>query len=419
MKKNLIFAGILIIGAVAGWEFRDLLPIYPSAYLPKDGEQQASAGNGDVGGNRSQGQRGRHGAGAPPPAVKTVAAKYTALPMDVTAAGSADADENTTIAAQEQGLIVSITPEDGASVKAGDLIAKLDDRTAKAALAKDQALLVRDQATLTQAETALARADNLVERNAGTQQAADEARAARDTAAATVDADRAAISADQVVVENTEIRAPFEGRLGNIAISLGAFVNAGSTIVTIEKYDPIYVQFHLPETYLGQLKQGIGAGTITVDAVPQSGGTPVKGALSFFDNTVDPASGTILAKAKFGNPAGAFWPGQSANVTVHFQSDAKDVVVPTVAINPGADRPFVYTVGGDGKAHMKPVTVARSNGADSAITSGLAEGTHVVIEGQAQLVDGVTVTEKFSGGPTNQTASVDGNDRPIEVGAAQ
>ncbi|MGK6317501.1 efflux RND transporter periplasmic adaptor subunit [Neorhizobium sp. DT-125] len=410
MKKIRVFAGVLIVAGIAGWEYRDRLP-FLSSFI-----QQTSADTGD---GHSQGQPQRHGGGGPPPTVKTVAARRAALPMDVTAAGSADADENTTIAAQEQGLVVSITATDGASVKAGDLIAKLDDRTAKAALAKDQALLVRDEATLTQAESALARADDLVRRNAGTQQADDEARAARDTAAATVDADKAAIAADQVAVENTDIRAPFDGRLGDIAISLGAYVSGGTAIVTIEKYDPIYVQFHLPEAYLGELKQGFGAASIAVDAVPQSGGTAAKGTLTFFDNTVDPASGTILAKAKFDNPSGGLWPGQSLNVTVHFESGRKDVVVPTVAVNPGVDTPFVYAVGDDKKVHVTPVKVARSSGPDTAIASGLSEGTHVVVEGQVQLTDGAAVTEQFGGTPANETASASGDDRPVDVGEAQ
>lgn len=413
MKKIWIFAGVLIVAGAAGWEFRDRLP-FLSSFI-----QQASA---DTGGNQAQtdqGQQRRRGGGGPPPTVKTVAATRTALPMNVAAAGSADADENTTIAAQEQGLIVSIAASDGASVKAGDLIAKLDDRTAKAALAKDEALLVRDQATLAQAETALARADDLVRRNAGTQQADDEARAARDTAAATVDADKAAIAADQVAVENTDIRAPFDGRLGDIALSTGAYVSAGTAIVTIAKYDPIYVRFHLPETYLGQLKQGPSVSTIAVDAVPQGGGTASRGTLSFFDNTVDPASGTILAKAKFDNPSGTLWPGQSLNVTVHFESGRKDVVVPTVAVNPGVDTPFVYAVGEDKKVHVTPVKIARSNGPDTAIASGLSEGTHVVVEGQVQLFDGAVVTEQFGGDQANETASAGDDDQPVDVGEAQ
>lgn len=408
MKKIWIFAGVLVVAGVAGWEFRDRLP-FLSSFI-----QQASADTGD---SQPQGGQRRRGSGGPPPAVKTVAATRATLPMDVTASGAANADENTTIAAQQPGIVVSIAATDGAYVKTGVLIAKLDDRTAKAALDKDKALLARDQATLTQAQTALTRANDLLHGNAGTQQTVDQAKAAQDTAAATVQSDNAAIAADQIEIDHTDIRAPFDGRLGDIDISTGAYLSAGSAVVTIAKYDPIYVKFHLPEAYLGQLKQGSSANAVPVDAVPQGGGTPARGTLSFFDNSVDPASGTILAKAKFDNPSGTLWPGQSLNVTVHFKSDDKDIVVPTVAVNPGVDSPFVYAVGDDKKVHVTPVTVGRSNGPDTAIASGVTEGAHVVVEGQVQLVDGATVVEQFGNG--QKTADAKGNDQPIELGAAQ
>lgn len=408
MKKFWILASIVIV-AVAAWELRDRLP-FVSQFV-----KQASA---ETEGNGNSGQR-RRGGGAPV-MVKTVEANRAQLAMDVTATGAADADDNTTIAAQEQGLVISITATDGATVKAGDLIAKLDDRTAKATVDKDRAMLVRDQATLAQAQTALQRAEDLVQRNAGTQQTADQAQEARDTAAATADGDKAALAADEVVLEHTEIRAPFDGRLGDIAVSPGAFVSAGAAIVTIEKYNPIYVKFHLPEAYLGQLKTGFDAGAVAVDAVPDIAQAPtIRGQLSFFDNTVDPASGTILAKARFDNPTGALWPGQSVNVTLHFASSGKDIVVPTVAISPGADSPFVYTVGGDKKVHVTPVKVSRSNGDDSAITEGLAEGAHVVVEGQVQLIDGQTVTEEFNNASGDKQANTDAAPQPVVVGVAQ
>ena len=410
MKKLWILAGIIVVAGAAGWEFRERLP-FLSFFV-----HQASADTGDGTAGNQQHRR----TGGPPPTVKTVAAVRATLPMDVTATGWADADENTTIAAQQAGTILNIAANDGAIVKTGDLIAKLDDRTAKATLEKDKALLVRDQATLAQAETALARASNLLKGNAGTQQSVDEAQAARDTAAATVESDKATISADQVEVDNTDIRAPFDGRLGDISVSTGAYLSAGAAVVTIAKYDPIYVKFHLPEAYLEPLRQGFAAGTVGIDAAPQnSAEPPLKGTLSFFDNTVDSASGTILAKARFDNPSGALWPGQSVNVTVHFQNDRQDIVEPTVAVSPGTTGSFVYTVGEDGKVHVTPVTVARANGSNTALAGGIEAGAHVVTEGQVQLVDGAQVTEEFANRQDSSLLNANGNDGQVEVGAAQ
>lgn len=400
MKKLWITICILAAAGVAVWQDRDRIPYlsqFGTKAIPQadaaSGHQAGSDGT-QQGGDQTAGKgHGRSNGG--PTLVKTVAAVKTVLPRDITASGWADADDNTTIAAQEQGLVTDIVATDGATVKRGDLIAKLDDRTAQAAVDKDNAMIVRDAATLAETETALTRAADLLTSKAGTQQTYDQAKAARDTAAATVQADKAALSSDQVLLEHTQIRAPFDGRLGDIAVSPGAFLNAGSAIVTIAKYDPIYVKFHLQERDLRQLKQSLAAGTVDVTTVPQSDkGKPRTGQISFYDNTVDPASGTILAKAKFENASGALWPGQSVNIVVHFNNNEQQVVVPTVAVSPGAEGFFSFVVK-DGKTQLTQVTVARANGGFSAISAGLSEGDHVVIEGQAQLVDKQAVKEDF------------------------
>ncbi|WP_208248524.1 efflux RND transporter periplasmic adaptor subunit [Rhizobium sp. T1470] len=420
MKKFLVTVCIIAAASVSAWQYRERIP-YLSQFLPKT-PQQADAADGShpTAGDASQksgdqkgSSKGRNRNGGPT-LVKTVAAVKTTLPRDVTASGWADADDNTTIAAQEQGIVTKILASDGATVKQGDLIAELDARTAQATVDKDSAMVVRDKATLSEAETALARANDLLSSKAGTQQSYDQAKAARDTASATVEADKAALAADQVLLEHTDIRAPFDGRLGDIAVSPGAFLNAGSAIVTIAKYDPIYVKFHLQERDLRQLKLALAAGPVDVSTVPQSDkGKPRQGHISFYDNTVDPASGTILAKAKFENASGALWPGQSVNIVVHFNNNEQQVVVPTVAVSPGADGFFAFVVR-DGKSQLTPVTVARANGGFSAITKGLSEGDHVIIEGQAQLVDQQPVKEQFDDKALN-VASADHTANKTEI----
>ncbi|TBF55961.1 efflux RND transporter periplasmic adaptor subunit [Rhizobium leguminosarum] len=407
MKKFWITVSVIAIAAIGVWQFGNMIPYasripYLSQFIKQPaggngGGQQAQAdqqANQAQDGGQHQGGGRRRGGGGPT-VVKTVAAVKTTLPMDVTATGWADADDNTTIAAQEQGLIVSIDAQDGATVKAGDLIAKLDDRTAKATVDKDNAMIVRDAATLSEAETALTRAQDLFNQKAGTQQSLDQAVAARDTAAATVDADKASLASDQILLEHTDIRAPFDGRLGDIVVSKGAFLSAGAAIVTIAKYDPIYVKFHLQERYLRELKSALAGGPVEVSTAPNSTkGQVRKGEISFYDNTVDTASGTILAKAKFENASGALWPGQSVNIVVHFNNDEQQVVVPTVAVSPGPEGFFAF-VAKDGKSHLTAVTVARANGGFTAIESGLQAGDHVVVEGQGQLNDQEAINEQF------------------------
>ncbi|MCY1664140.1 efflux RND transporter periplasmic adaptor subunit [Rhizobium sp. SL86] len=442
MNKTWTFLGILAIGAGGAWYYRDSLP--PALQVPSvqqlaaaagfgsdkasaghDGakrQQAATEGNAPATGQHrqadAQGQtpgqgQGRRNGG--PTTVRTLAATTGTLPLDVAANGFAEAADTTTIAALQQGLVLSIVAKDGQEVKAGDLIAKLDDRTALAAVNKDKANIASDEATLAEAIAAFQRAESLMKQNAQSQQSFEQAKATRDTAAAKLEADKATLASDQVTLEHMEIRAPYDGRLGDIAVSPGAYVSAGASIVTITRYDPISVGFRLPQRYLPDLHRGL-TDAAPVDADPEAtGGVADRGVLSFFDNSVDSSSGTVLAKAEFKNDKGTLWPGQNVNVTIHFQPSDRSIIVPTVAVRPGAEGSFVYTVDETGKVHATKVTVARANGDQTAITSGLSEGDHVVVEGQVQLADGQHVVEQFAGDkplPVADAAAVTGAIQP-------
>ncbi|MFB2562368.1 efflux RND transporter periplasmic adaptor subunit [Rhizobium sp. IMFF44] len=410
MKKFWLPLGLLVVAALAAWGYRDRIP-FLSAFV-----DQASAETKDTGKAAQAG--GKRQAG--PIAVKTVAAVKTSLPMDVPATGWVVPIDSTTIAAQEAGLITQIAVKDGATVKAGDLIAKLDPRTAQAAVNKDQANITKDQANLAQAETALTRANSLLTSSAGTQATADEARATRDSAIATLSADQAQLASDQVLLGNTDIRAPYDGRLGDVQLSLGAYVSAGTPIVTISKYDPAYIKFTMQENNLRELQEQLAAGPVHVTTVPRSAqGKPRTGTITFYDNTVDQASGTIAVKATFENANGALWPGRSANVMVHFSDNEQLIVVPTVAVSPGPDGYIAFVVK-DNKVKITPVTIARANGGRTAVATGLSVGDHVVVEGQSQLNNGTEVKEQFSDNPNEKVASADdGKTETIAVGAQQ
>ncbi|CAH0125012.1 Multidrug resistance protein MdtA [Agrobacterium fabrum] len=417
MKRFWTALSVLAIAAAGTWYFRDRLPLDQTPYLkqfssasPQPGAETAaqSSQNGQPARQSGQRQGGGRRNGAPP-TVSTIAVAKATLPMDATATGWAVAADITNIAPLQAGLVTEISAKDGQHIKSGDLILKLDDRIARAAVDKDKANIAADQATLEQTEAAFQRATNLVKQSAESQQVLDQARAARDGASAKIDADKAALASDQVTLEHMEIRAPFDGRLGDITVSPGAYLSAGVNIVTITKYDPISVSFRLSQRYLPQLREGVTKET-AVDVDPAAtGGEPMRGVLRFYDNTVEQTSGTVLAKAEFKNDRGLLWPGQSVNVTAHFVSDDEMIVVPTVAVRPGPKGNFVYTVDNDHHAHMTPVQVARSNGDLTAIASGLNGGEHIIVEGQSELADGQTVVEQFSdkgGAAANLAANI-------------
>jgi multidrug efflux system membrane fusion protein len=400
MKKFWLTLCLLVVAGVVVWTFRDRIPGV-SAIIDKASAATKTTDTADAGKKKP----------AAPIVVKTVAAVQTTLPMDVTATGWVVPIDQTTIAAQEAGIITQVTAQDGATVKAGDLIVKLDARSAQAAVDKDKAVAAKDQATLAETQTAFARAQSLLSSNAGTQATADEAREAHDAAVATVDGDKAQLAADMVLLEHTDIRAPYDGRLGDVSLSLGAYVSPGTAIVTIAKYDPAYIKFNMQENTLRQLQEAMAAGPVPVSTVPRSSkGKARQGQVSFFDNAVDQTSGTIAVKAKFDNGHGALWPGRAENVVVHFSDTEPLTVVPTVAVNPGPDG-FLAFVIRDNKVHLTPVTVDRANGDRTAVAKGLSPGDHVVVEGQSQITDGQTIKEEFSDGSTQKVASA-GSDKP-------
>jgi RND family efflux transporter MFP subunit len=410
MKKFWLALSLLAVAVLAIWSYRDRIP-YVAALI-----DQASAAT------KSASSTQKPKREAPPTVVKTVAAVRRTLPTDITATGSAVAQDTTTIAAQEAGIITSVQAQDGAMVKTGDLIATLDARTAQAAVDKDKAQQSKDEAALAETESALTRAQSLLN-SAGTQQTVDLARVARDTASADVNSDKAQLAADQVLLEHTQIRAPFDGRLGAVALSLGAYVSPGTAIVSIAQYDPVYVNFHLQESHLRELKDALAGGPVAVSTIPRSDkGKSRHGQVSFYDNNVDAASGTILVKAKFENSNGAIWPGQSINLVMHFNNTDQSIVVPTVAVNPGADGFFAYVIK-DSKVKLTPVTVERANGGFTAIAKGISEGDHLVVEGQVQLSDGQKVTEQFNDSATQNLASAatkaNQQNETIAVGAGQ
>lgn len=357
------------------------------------------------------------------PAAATSAARSTSVvaatastadfPVRRYAIGFMSSPAVVSINARVSSQIVAIAVKDGQMVKAGDLLLSLDDRSLKAQLARDQATLAKDQALLASATADLLRAKNLVARQAGTQQTYDQAVAAQKSAAATVDADKATIDADQIQLGFATIRAPISGRLGAVSVAVGDLVttsNGSSTstpLVTITQVDPLQVNFNLPESDLALLHKALaapqqGAVTLTKDGDPKPIG---RGTLDFVDSSVDTASGTIATRASVPNPDLSLWPGQYVNVVLDAGIMPQMTSVPTVAVQPSQKGPFVYVIKPDNTVEMRPVQVALTEGANTAISQGLKSGERVVVEGQTKLKNGAAVREgKASTGTGDQAA---------------
>ncbi|WP_315923743.1 efflux RND transporter periplasmic adaptor subunit [Mesorhizobium sp. SP-1A] len=297
--------------------------------------------------------------------------------------------------------IVSIAVKNGQMVKAGDLLFRLDDRALKAQVARDQAMLDKDQATLVSNTADLARAKDLAAKQAGTRQAYDQALATQKGTAASIEADKAQLDADTIQLGFATITAPITGRLGAVNVTVGDLVgpsnngnaNSSTPLVTITQMDPLEANFTLPESDLDLLHKALakpqaGAVKLRRDGNPEPVGS---GTLDFVDSSVDTASGTIAARASVPNPDLALWPGQYINVVVNAGTMPQMTSIPTIAIQPSQQGPFVYVVKPDSTVEMRPVKVALAEGANSAISNGLKSGEKVVVEGQTRLKNGMAV----------------------------
>jgi multidrug efflux system membrane fusion protein len=163
--------------------------------------------------------------------------------------------------------------------------------------------------------------------------------------------------------------------------------------------DPLQVSFNLPEGDLPLLQKALAApqgATVTLrhDGEPDQIGT---GRLTFVDSSVDTASGTIAVRASVPNPGLKLWPGQYVSATLEAGTMPNMVSVPTVAVQPSQRGPFVYVVKPDGTVETRPVTLALTEGDDSALSAGLKSGEKVVVEGQTRLKNGAAVREGGGG----------------------
>lgn len=396
---RLKWALIVVIcgGLAAGWVWRsDMVNVVTKAMAAVDHSAGGKAANGvhaKAGGRQ-----------APPTTVSTAVAKTGDLPIEEHAVGSVLAADSTELTSQEQGIITKITVPDGADVTAGELLVKLDDRALLATREKDEATLQRDQATLAEDQLDEKRNQTLAAKGAGTEQTYDQAVAATKVAAANVEADKATVKADDVALANTEIRAPYAGRLGAFAYSVGALVSPGSSVVRLTRMAPVKVSFTLPQDTLSTMRAAMAKGAAAVDIRADGDPTPIHAKIDFIDNAIDSASGTYSARATVQNAGMRLWPGEAVDVTAIIGQRSNVVLVPTVAVQPAAEGSIVFVVTPRDKIDVRPVKIAGAVGDVTAIASGLKAGEHVVVEGQLQLTNGMSVREQGQK-PTTKAAS--------------
>jgi len=335
----------------------------------------------------------------PPPApVLTAKAVQKNMPVQVNPppVGHVTPTLAVNVRPQIGGIISTVNFREGQEVAKGDLLFTIDPRPAEAALTLAQGNLQRDLSHLENAKIQFERDRKLLEQNLISQDQFDTSRAAMDALNGSVAADRAAVTNAELNLQYSEIRSPIEGRTGSLRVHEGNVVKApDDVLVSIHQIHPIYAVFAVAERYLSQIQQQMRKHTLNVTATYENlEGDPPQGELTFVDNSVDTLTGTIQLKATFPNTDSRLWPGQFVQLSLQLDELTNVVVVPSQAVQEGQNGRFVFVVGPDHTAEMRPVETSVTVQGRTAIRSGLKAGEMVVTDGQLRLAPGVTVSDQ-------------------------
>jgi multidrug efflux system membrane fusion protein len=298
------------------------------------------------------------------------------------------------VRARVSGQITRVHFKEGQDVAEGDLLFSIDPRPFEAALRQAEANLRKDEVQAANAEVEARRYEALVAEGVASREDAQARRANAAALAAVVQADRAAVASSKLELGYTTVRAPMDGRTGSVRAREGSVIQADTTeLVVINKIRPAFVGFTVPEQSLGEIQRYMAAGPLPIAAAPPNvQGPPEQGVLTFVDNAVDRATGTILLRGTFANESLRLWPGQFVQATVVLTRMPDAVVVPGAAIQSSQSGTYVFVIQPDLTAQMRPVEVGTQvDGGAVVVARGLSAGERVVTDGQLRLVPGAKV----------------------------
>jgi len=334
--------------------------------------------------------------GRPVP-VRLAAAEEKPVPVEVRATGRVVSAASVAVRAQVSGQIVAARFTEGQPVRKGDVLLEIDRRPYEAALAEARANLARDEARARNARDDAGRLAQLAEKEFVTRQQAEAAAANAAALTATLDASRAAVQRAELDLAWCTVRAPISGRTGRLLVQPGNLIAAGAAdLVSIEQVKPVWAAFPIPARHLPALRARATPATALVR--PEGGTRDLPATVEFVDNAVDPATGTVLLKARLPNEDESLWPGQVVEVRLRLSDGERSVVVPTGAVAAGQQGDYVWVVK-DGAAALRPITVAQAGEQETVVAGGLAAGEQVVTEGQLRLVPGAKVEPLGAPGP--------------------
>jgi len=341
-------------------------------------------------------------AAPPPPSVELTQVNARTVPLTYSYAGRVSAFREVQVRAQVGGILMERAYVEGAKVKAGDVLFRVDPKTYEAEVARAEAQVQTAEAQLAQATRDKARAVELFDRKVGSQKSRDDALSAVDLAEAAVAAAKAQLMTAQINLDYATVRAPIDGVTSLDVVPEGSLVGAGSAdslLTTISQLDPVYVNFSFTDANAAELRriadaQKSGPAETALTATITFGDGRVydkTGEIDFTSASIDVQTGTIRSRAVFANPDLYLIPGQFVRITISGMTLGSAIVVPEIAVLQGPQGKFVYTVNEQNVAAMAPVTLGQSVEGGWVITEGLKPGDQVVTSGVIKVRPGAPV----------------------------
>jgi membrane fusion protein, multidrug efflux system len=336
------------------------------------------------------------GAAGAPQTIRDAEAVKGDIPLYVDALGTVTSLATVTVRTQIAGTLQQIGFVEGQTVKAGDFLAQIDSRPYQATLAQAQGQLAKDTALHAQAEADLARFVTLGKQDSIATQQVDDQKflVAQDLAA--MASDQAQIDAANLNIAYCRIVAPVSGRIGLRQVDQGNYVQVtdANGIVVITQIQPISVIFTTPEDNLPQIAARMNSGaTLAVTIFDRANVKQLAtGSLTTTDNLIDTTTGTFKLRASFANDDGALFPNQFVNARLLVDTLTGAVVIPNAAIQLGPNGNFVYIVKDDSTVTVRPIKIGPTDSGRTAVSTGLAVGDKVVIDGADRLREGAKVT---------------------------
>lgn len=331
----------------------------------------------------------------PPPEVGVLQVATAPLPLDLEYAARIRGFREVEVRARVGGILLEKRYQEGAAVKAGDVLFRIDPAPYRAAAAQARAQVGVQRATLEQATRERDRVLPLYEQNAVSRRERDAALANYESARAAVEAAEAALRTAELELSYTEVRAPISGLTSREARSEGSLVTAGadsSLLTHIVQADRLYVEFALPADEATYVRRALGAegrSGVRVDVLSPQGATLAQAArLEFLAPSIGDETGTVAARAVLDNTDGVLLPGQVARARVTGVALAGGIVVPKRAVMRGQQGDFVWIVGGDAKVQPRPVKLGLASGNLVVVEQGLAPGDRVVVDGILKVMPG-------------------------------